>query len=122
MPRTLESQRAMNSEQLAQRVKMGDHLEFPREVEHFALFTGRKHAEAARLQLVRDGFDANILRKGLTKFELRARQRTSIKAAEVDTFVCRVFAIVEANHGEYDGWNGPLAGPSSDPSGRNEEQ
>ncbi len=111
MARTLESQRAMNSEQLAQRVKMGDHLEIAREVEHFALFTGRKEANAARYQLSTVGFDTNIVRKGWSKFELQARQVTSVEAAEVDAFVCQVFSIIESHHGSYDGWGGPLAGP-----------
>jgi len=109
MARDLEAQRAMNSEQLAQRVKMGDHLEVEREIEHFALFTGRKEADAARAQLVAAGYSANVSRKGWSKFELRARNITSIGAHEVDDVVCRVFAVVERHHGIYDGWGGPLA-------------
>jgi hypothetical protein len=119
MTRTLESQRAMNSEQLAQRVKMGDHLELVREVEHFALFTGRKQADAARAELAAAGFNSDTVRKGWSKFELRARQQTSIRAAEVDHAVCAVFAIVTAHHGDYDGWTGPLAAPAPErPTGR----
>lgn len=111
MARDLEAQRAMNSEQLAQRVKMGDHLEIAREIEHFALFTGRKEADAARAKLSAAGFTTSVKRRGWSKFELRAAQSATIEAHEVDDMVCEVFKIVEQNHGVYDGWGGPFAYP-----------
>lgn len=111
MARDLEAQRAMNSEQLAQRVKMGDHLGISREIEHFALFTGRKEADAARAKLAAAGFTTSIKRRGWSKFELRAAQNATIEAHEVDDVVCQVFKIVEQSHGVYDGWGGPLAYP-----------
>lgn len=109
MARDLEAQRAMNSEQLAQRVKMGDHLDIARVIEHFALFTGRKEADAAKAQLIAEGFVTTVKRRGWSKFELRATRSATIEAHEVDDMVCRVFKIVERNHGSYDGWGGPLA-------------
>jgi len=111
MARDLESQRAMNSEQLAQRVKMGDHLDIARVIEHFALFTGRKEADAARAQLTAEGFATSLKRRGWSKFELRVTQSATIEAHEVDDMVCQVFNVVERNHGSYDGWGGPLAYP-----------
>jgi len=111
MARDLEAQRAMNSEQLAQRVKMGDHLDIARVIEHFALFTGRKEADAARAQLNAEGFTTSLKRNGWSKFELRATQSATIEAHEVDDMVCRVFKVIERNHGSYDGWGGPLAYP-----------
>ena len=109
MARSLDTQRSMNIEQITQRIKMGDHLSVPREVEHFALFGGRKEADAARARLEAAGFAAHVSRKGWSKFEVRATHLTSIEAPEVDNFVEQVFGIVEAAHGSYDGWGGPLA-------------
>ncbi|MFP7760845.1 ribonuclease E inhibitor RraB [Marisediminicola sp. LYQ134] len=109
MGRNLESQRAMNSEQLAQRIKMGDHLDVERQVEHFAVFAVRANAVAAKVALTAAGFDASIVRRGWSKFEVRARQTTSLDTSTVDGFVCQVFSIVETYRGAYDGWSGSFA-------------
>lgn len=118
MPRDLEGQRAMNSEQLAQRAKMGDQLDVPREIEHFAIFTGRKEADAARAQLEAIGYRCSVVRRGWSKFELHVKHTTVLETHEVDNFVGEVFAVVERHHGSYDGWGGPLAAA---PRERNEE-
>ena len=89
MARDLEAQRAMNSEQLAQRVKMGDHLDIAREIEHFALFTGRKEADGARAQLTTEGFATTLKRRGWSKFELRATKSATIAGREPARFTQR---------------------------------
>jgi hypothetical protein len=118
MQRDFEGQRAVNSEQLAQRAKMGDHLDVAREIEHFAIFTGRKEADAARAQLDAMGYRCKVVRRGWSKFELHAKHTTGLETHEVDVFVGTVFAVVERNHGTYDGWDGPL---EASPGHRNEE-
>ena len=104
---SLESLLAMNSEQLAQRVKMGDHLETAREIEHFAYFRSRAGAEAAASELRDDGFRVELHRKRLT-WHLVARTESSLEPHTADEFLQVLYALIERHGGMYDGWGDPL--------------
>lgn len=104
---TLDALLAMNSEQLAQRVKMGDHLERARMVEHFAFFGGGTQARAAAADLRDDGFEVHIHRKWFT-WHLTARTESSLEPETAEAFVMRMFDLVRRHGGDYDGWGGGL--------------
>lgn len=97
----------MSSEQLAQRVKMGDHLDLPREIDHFAFFKKKKDADAAATELLDNGFHVSLSRKKLT-WQLVAHTESSLEPPIVDEFVRSEFEIINRHGGIYDGWGGPI--------------
>lgn len=105
---SLEELRAMDSEQLTQRVKMGDHLEVAREVAHFAHFPRRAPADAAATELQAAGFRVSVERKGLLGAALVARTTSTIEPQIADGFVCHMYSLVESHGGNYNGWDGPV--------------
>lgn len=105
---TLDALLAMNSEQLAQRVKMGDHLERARPIEHFAYFGGGTQARAAATELRDDGFDVDVRRTWFT-WHLTARTESSLEPDTAEGFVLRMFDLIRRHGGDYDGWGGPLS-------------
>ena len=106
-PRSLESLLAMNSEQLSQRVKMGDHLESPRRVEHFAFFRSRTAADEAADELRALGYEVELRRKGFT-FHLEARIDSDIEPETADKFLVEMHSLIDSHGGIYDGWGGPV--------------
>ncbi len=108
IPRTLEVQRTMNREQLAQRVKMGDHLDLPREVEHAGVFSQRAWAVRAATELTGLGYRTSVARRGF-KFELLVHHLSTLDDETVEHFVDEVYEVMERNHGAYSGWGGPFA-------------
>lgn len=106
---SLESLRAMSSEQLAQRVKMGDHLELVREIDHFAYFRHKGQADAAATELLDNGYRVSLSRKKLT-WHLVAHTESSLEPTTVDEFVRSEFELINRHGGIYDGWGGPIAG------------
>jgi len=107
-PRSLEALRAMSSEQLAQRVKMGDHLELPREVEHIALMPDRSHADAAAGELAGLGFRVVQQREGLKRRRLTAIGESSIEPDTVDAFVDDIHDLITRHSGSYECWTGAI--------------
>jgi hypothetical protein len=105
---TREELHSMCTEQIAQRVKMGDVLSSPREVDHTAYFRKRSDASAAAAELSRAGFAVNVHRRGFGAYLLEATATTDVEWETVDEFVDRVYQIVCANRGLYDGWGGSV--------------
>jgi hypothetical protein len=114
---TLEYHRAMDSEQVAQRAKMGDQLDVAREVDQFAYFDRRAKAAAAAAELGSGGFRTSIRRKGLGTFLLEAHMQSPVEQAAVDEFVARMYDLVERHGGIYDGWGGTVVLRSAPPEG-----
>lgn len=98
----------MNSEQSSQRIKMGDQLERPREVEHFAYFAKRAGALAAAAELDDDGFRTTIGKRGFGTYSLEARTESDVELETSDAFVERMHELIERHGGIYDGWGGPV--------------
>ena len=105
---SLELLHSMCSEQLSQRVKMGDHLEVPREVDHTAYFAKRVDAQAAADDLSKQGFKVSVSRRGFGSFALEAHITTDVEWDTVDNFVPKMFDLITSHHGVYDGWGGSV--------------
>lgn len=103
---SLELLHSMCSEQLSQRVKMGDHLEVPREVDHAAYFAKRNDADAAARELTEQGFRVSVTRRGFASFALEAHITTDVEWDTVDAFVPRMYDLITRHRGVYDGWGG----------------
>lgn len=97
---------SMCTEQLAQRVKLGDQLATPREVDHTAFFGKRGDAKAAAEELSRSGFTVHVSRRGFGTYLVEASATTDVEWDTVDEFVDDVFEIVNRHNGVYDGWGG----------------
>lgn len=104
--RDLDELHSMCTEQLAQRVKMGDQLGTPREVDHTAFFRKRADAAAAASDLSRSGFTVHVSRRGFGTYLVEASATTDVEWDTVDEFVDDVFEIVSRHNGVYDGWGG----------------
>jgi hypothetical protein len=105
---SLELLHSMCSEQLSQRVKMGDHLDVPREVDHVAFFAKRADADAAAGELATKGFRVSVARRGFNSFALEAAIDTDVEWDTVDEFVPQMFDLITRHHGVYDGWGGDV--------------
>lgn len=103
-----EELHSMCTEQLAQRVKLGDVLSTPREVDHTAYFRKRADVSAAAGELSRAGYKVNVSRRGFGTYLLEASETTDVEWETVDEFVEQVYQIVAANRGVYDGWGGSV--------------
>lgn len=104
----LELLHSMCSEQLSQRVKMGDHLEVPRDVDHTAYFAKRTDADAAAAELSAKGFSVSVTRRGFGSFALSAHITTDVEWETVDDFVPTMYALIMSHRGVYDGWGGAV--------------
>jgi regulator of RNase E activity RraB len=105
---SLDSLLSMNSEQTSQRVKLGDQLEAPREIEHFAYFAKRAAAESAAAELADDGMRTTISRRGFGTFALEAHTESDVELETADAFVERMYTLIDKHGGVYDGWGGPV--------------
>lgn len=103
-----EELHSMCSEQLAQRVKLGDVLSTPRVVDHTAHFRKKSDAVAASEELSHAGYTVRLSRRGFGTYLLEATETTDIEWETVDDFVQRVYQVVEAHRGVYDGWGGSV--------------
>jgi len=97
-----------NVEQFSQRIKMRDNVDEPREVEHFANFAAIKDARAAAAALERLGYAVTVTRRRVFRATLRATQVATVDIETADRMVGEVFAVVAADHGDYDGWGAPV--------------
>ncbi|MFJ6679701.1 ribonuclease E inhibitor RraB [Microbacterium sp. NPDC091382] len=103
MTSTYEYQLSMWAPQRQQRAEMGDVLETPRLVEHFAYFSRRSQAQAAADDLITAGFEVARARRGL-KTVLKATRTEALGDDQVARFLREVVDIVERHRGDYDGW------------------
>lgn len=97
-----------NVEQFSQRIKMRDDVDQPREVEHFANFGAIKEAQNAARQLENLGYTVTVTRRMIFRATMRATKTSTVDIEAADAMVEEVFGIVEANHGDYDGWGAPV--------------
>ena len=97
-----------NVEQYSQRIKMRDNVDAPREVEHFANFAAIKDARAAGAALEQLGYGVTVTRRMVFRATLRATQQATVDVETADRMVEEVFGVVDAHHGDYDGWGAPL--------------
>ncbi len=105
---SLELLRSMCSEQLTQRIKMGDHLDVPRDVDHTAYFFKRTDAAAAAAELTAAGFRVSLARQGFGKVRLEATVDSDVEWETVDQFVPKMYDLITRHHGIYDGWGGSV--------------
>jgi hypothetical protein len=105
---SLEHHRAMDAEQVCQRIKMGDMIETPRDVDQVAYFRSRANASAAATELREMGYRVVIARHGLATHGLEAHIFSPVDQVTVDTFVGDFYALVERHNGVYNGWGGPV--------------
>jgi hypothetical protein len=105
---SLEHHRAMDAEQVCQRIKMGDKIEIPREVDQVAYFRSRPSATAAANELRDGGYRVAVTRHGLATLALKALILSPVDQATVDVFVGDFYALVERHNGVYNGWGGPV--------------
>ena len=108
---TYDVQLSMWPTQREQRDELGDDLSVPREVEHFAIFTRRAHAESAGDELLAAGFEVGLARRW-TKTILRAARREALSDDTVARFLREVVTIVERHDGDYDGWGAAVEEPA----------
>jgi hypothetical protein len=106
--KTLDTLLSINSEQVIQRIKMGDLLERARPVDHFALFPKHQLSDAWILRIRDDGFEVRTERIGFGGVKVIATTESSLEPERVDDFVTRMFRQVTDAGGYYQGWDGPL--------------
>lgn len=106
--RTLELLHSMCSEQLSQRVKLGDQLDVPRDIDHTAYFFTRADAAAAAAELTAAGYVVTFSRKGFGGWLLEAHITTDIEWETVEAFMPELFELIVRSRGIYDGWGGPV--------------
>lgn len=104
----LQTHLTCNVEQYSQRIKMRDDVDIAREVEHFANFRAIKDARAAGAALEKLGYTVTVARRFIARATLRAAKSATVDVETADRMVEEVFALIEAHHGDYDGWAAPL--------------
>jgi hypothetical protein len=106
--KALSDHLAMDEPMLAQRIELGDQLDVPREVEHFAYFSRQKRADDVAALLRERGYTTETVRAGL-RTALVARIAADVQPATTASIMTEVFELVEQGGGEYDGWGGPIS-------------
>lgn len=106
--KSLEHLLSVNSEQLTQRIKMGDLLERARPVGHIAMFPKRDLAAAWVLRIRDDGFETRTDRVGFSGAKVTATMESSLEGDRPDEFVTRLYGQVREAGGDYQGWDAPL--------------
>lgn len=106
--RSLEELLSLNSEQLIQRIKMGDLLDRARPIQHVAVFPKRDLADRWILRIRDDGFEVRTERAGLTGTKVVATMESSLEEDRADEFVTRMHLQVAGAGGFYQGWDAPL--------------
>ena len=94
-------------EQRAQREQLGDDLNAPRQIDHFAYFTRRSAAEAAAEEFRQAGFAVRTSRHRL-RVVLEASRNEALSDLDVLRFMDEVLDIVLRHRGRYDGWGGAV--------------
>lgn len=91
-----------------QRRELGDRLDVPREVEHFAYFSRKGRAESVAAELESRGYRTELVRAGF-RTALVARTTADVTPETTRRIMTEVFENVENGGGEYDGWGGPIS-------------
>lgn len=94
--------------QREKRIELDDVLSDSRDVEHFAYFKRRTHADAAAQDFAADGYSVALGRRGL-KTVLQATRTESLSDESVAQFLHGAISIVERHAGDYDGWGATVA-------------
>lgn len=105
MANTLSENLTRWAAQRDQRVKLGDALGEPREIDHTAIFRNRSGASDAAALLEASGFRVALARSGF-RTTLSASRNDSLTDESVAAFLGIVIPIVEQNGGKYDGFGG----------------
>jgi len=106
--KTLDSLLSLNSEQLIQRIKMGDHLDRARPIQHIVLFDKKELATAWVIRVRDDGYEVRTERAGFGGVKVVATTESSLEADRVDEFVAKMHEQATAAGGFYQGWDGPV--------------
>jgi regulator of RNase E activity RraB len=101
-------ERMMNRAQLTQRREIGDRLDVPREIDHFATFPSEEQAAAAGVALKGAGFRVDEPSEGedgeTWGFEFHRDE--TLTDDRPDEFCAEIRDLIEPHEGEYDGWGG----------------
>lgn len=103
----VDEQMHMWTPQREQRLKLGDRLDQPRELDHFAYFRRRKDAEHAAEALRSQGFSVEVGRRGL-RSSVEAHRDDVLTDDNLHAVFELVIGIVVAAGGEYDGFGGTI--------------
>lgn len=100
----------MNRQQLAQRREMGDRLDVPREIDHFAVFPSLAQANAAAVTLGDAGFRVSNVEQGEDgeTFGVQFHREETLDGDKADAFCEEILDLVEPHDGDYDGWGGAV--------------
>lgn len=104
----LDALLSVNSEQLIQRIKMGDVLDRARPIDHVVLFPKRDLAAAWVLRIRDDGYETRTERAGFSGAKVIATTESSLEADRADEFVTKLYAEATEAGGSYQGWDAPL--------------
>ncbi len=97
----------------------GDQLDQPREIDHFADFPSKPHAERAATALRAAGFTTDDLDPPENEDEpwtLQFHRSDSLGDGRADEFASQVLDIVLEHDGDYDGWGASHVGVTTQPS------
>ncbi len=95
-----------NRAQIEQRKQIGDRLDVPREIDHFAIFPSRKHAEDACIALTKAGFRVGepTVREEQQTWTLEFHRVDSLDQGRPNVFCAEIRGLLGAFDGNYDGW------------------
>ena len=105
----LSSLHSMNSEQISQRVKMGDQLEVPREIDHTAYFPSAPTRRPRRRSSPRTASESTIAPPAVSEPSRSRRTPRATSSWRRSThFVEHMYDLIARHDGVYDGWGGPV--------------
>ncbi len=109
MPSEYSMQEIQNRRVLAHMQELGDRLELPRELDHFALFDGLEQAARASAALRRAGFRVDeMAADGEGRVAVQFHREDMIAGGRADEVSYEILDIVLEEGGEYEGWGAPL--------------
>ena len=94
-------------EQKQQRLRLGDVLDEPRDLDHFFVFRRRSAVAAATKSLEAAGFRVTVM-PGLLRTTVQATRANSLGEDEVTRALREVVGIANAHGGKYDGFGGEI--------------
>lgn len=98
---------AHTAEQFDRRLRNGDQVAEPRDIDQFVVFRRRGRAVRAAHELERLGYTTSLSRLGFRRV-LTISHRAPVDETTTTGFLTTVIGIVEAHGGEYDGWRARL--------------
>ncbi len=106
-PGPYESQTIWNRRLLTVFEEKGDRLDVPREIDHFADFPTKEHAERAAAALRNAGFRTDALdppENDDEPWSLQFHRDEPLSGGRPDEFVSEILDVILEEDGEYDGW------------------